>query len=109
MLRDKWCCAVVCPFCGGDECVHLVGWTEDGRTVTTMHDNVVVDGFDRLVTPVDRIVTTGVSARVYRPDDRPIPPGALDDRGPEPNPYARRDDDGWSEQDQLDLESQCAE
>jgi hypothetical protein len=57
-----------CPFCYGDECKHLMGWTENGRDVTTMHDNTVVDGFDRVIRDTDRIVTTGVSARVYRPE-----------------------------------------
>lgn len=52
-----------CPLCGGQDCPHWVGWTEDGRHVITPAPSperqVVRDG--------DLTVQTGASVRVYRP------------------------------------------
>ncbi len=70
MLRDSFTCAVVCPFCQADDCTdcnHFQGWTSDGRTIDDPKQ-----GRSSLCTPEpilesDRVLTTGVSARVYRP------------------------------------------
>jgi hypothetical protein len=55
--------AAWCPHCGGDLCRHFVGWTEDGRTFQAA-DTFKAD--KRPILESDRIVKTGVSARVYR-------------------------------------------
>jgi hypothetical protein len=58
-----------CPFgCRDDQldahgyCRHLIGWTEDGRTFELR----VNPAQRQPILGTDRIVTTGVSARVYR-------------------------------------------
>ena len=57
---------VNCPFCNADQyCPHFLGWTTDGKTVDEPRRS-----WDEKqpIQPGDRIVTTGVSARVYRPE-----------------------------------------
>jgi len=58
-----------CPFGCADEqldkhgwCRHLIGWTEDGKTFEPRRN----PWQRQPVLPTDRIVTTGVAARVYR-------------------------------------------
>lgn len=57
---------VDCPICGEEECSHFLGWTEDGRTIgdPVQGRSALVD--PEPIQPSDRIVNTGVSARVYR-------------------------------------------
>jgi Zn-finger nucleic acid-binding protein len=50
-----------CPFCRGDDCEHFLGWTEDGKTIQHRSTPQKMD-----ISETDRIVTTGVTARVYR-------------------------------------------
>jgi hypothetical protein len=53
-----------CPFCGSDDyCPHFLGWTEDGRTFSRPRPFPEKEE----IRATDRIVKTGVSARVYRP------------------------------------------
>jgi hypothetical protein len=55
----------LCPFCESPgECRHLIGWTEDGRTVELRLG--IVAGKKTELLPTDQIIKTGVSARVYR-------------------------------------------
>lgn len=64
-LRDAWCGPVTCPFCdysGNDYCRHMIGWTDNGRRIELR------GGGDSHVEKDDRIITTGVTARVYRPE-----------------------------------------
>ena len=62
-----------CPFCGCHECHHWIGWTEDGRTIELNRSHPAPAGhrgrFTKPLRSTDQIVTTGVSARVYRPDE----------------------------------------
>lgn len=49
-----------CPFCGGMDCRHFLGWTEDGESFfkITLEDK----------TPIPesaKMVNTGVTTRVY--------------------------------------------
>lgn len=58
-------CLPRCPFCQREQCRHLIGWTEDGQHIVPAD----MDSLRSAVLTVggtDRIVTTGVSARVYR-------------------------------------------
>ena len=51
-----------CPYCHGENCEHFLGWTDDGRRV----DEAADGRRPCRIRTTDRIVTTGVSARVYR-------------------------------------------
>lgn len=63
---------IMCPYCDSPgDCRHLIGWTDDGKTVELRLG--IVAGKKVNLLPTDRVITTGVSARVYRKGD-----GALD-------------------------------
>lgn len=56
-----------CPICGiaddvGD-CSHLVGWTDDGKTIVDAYATPILE---TEVLPTDKLVNTGISCRVYR-------------------------------------------
>ncbi len=51
-----------CPFCGfAGRCPHMIGWTDDGKTLESAHPD-----YKGPILETDRLVTTGVSCRVYR-------------------------------------------
>lgn len=56
--RPPW---PVCPVCGGDECIHWLGWTTDGKALVT----AFLDQLPGLVPIGSKLVNTGVSCRVY--------------------------------------------
>jgi hypothetical protein len=56
-----------CPLCGCTFCRHWIGWTEDGRTIE------LKAGGTAPLLPADRVIKTGVSARVYRDDPPALP------------------------------------
>ena len=69
-LRDAPWAATVCPFCQATDekpCMHFVGWTDDGRTINEWRVMPGIAHGPKNISSDDRIVTTGVSARVYRP------------------------------------------
>jgi len=56
-----------CPFCGGGDCLHFIGYTNnDGRTLERGGKSPWAD---LTIRDTDKIVTTGASARVYRKQD----------------------------------------
>ena len=61
-----------CPFCESvDYCEHFIGWTNDGKRITETLDSSHEPGaIESISIPIckdtDRIVKTGVSARVYK-------------------------------------------
>lgn len=54
-----------CPFCGYQFCDHFIGWTDDGRRIELR--GLRGGAKTGTVAPADRLLTVGVSARVYRP------------------------------------------
>ncbi len=64
---------LLCPFCGGDRCSHLLGWTENGKTISVEHIHRSTGARagnprfqpESTIPPDAQVVKTGVSARVY--------------------------------------------
>jgi len=68
-MSDLYVTGFQCPFCPADAqvpCPHFLGWTDDGRHVTE-RPRGKRDLAAEPIRETDRIVMTGVSARVYRP------------------------------------------
>ena len=58
----------LCPWgcTSDDDCEHFLGWTEDGRKIS-FRPRYKNDVESDQIGPEDRVVKTGVTARIYRP------------------------------------------
>ncbi len=61
VIQTPVCLDFPCPFCGQGSCYHFIGWTEDGCTYSFTDEKVPLP-----MMKTDKMVSTGVSARVYR-------------------------------------------